>query len=171
MARLHQIAQRAGRNALRISLHCAPICFTPALCDLTGSGRFRPVPSHSIAVEQPESVVQQRTIPNLPQKPFRFRACARWRLTFFPSQSCAEARRRRGMTPRWRDTGPSRVEIRSCAHLPLERLDARRADSGRRDICACIGKVMGVDDPGVRAQGRDRIGRRFMLQGIPPAHD
>src|SRR4029077_802996 len=53
--------------------HCAlPLASRQGLWDLSGWGRFRSVVSHSIAVEQPESVVQPRPIPPLPAEAFSF---------------------------------------------------------------------------------------------------
>jgi hypothetical protein len=46
--------------------HCAlPFASLQGLWDLSGWGRFQSVASHSIAVEQPESVVQPRPIPHI----------------------------------------------------------------------------------------------------------
>src|SRR4029077_19891304 len=53
--------------------HCAlPLASRQGLWDLSGRCRFRSVVSHSIAVEQPESVVQPRPIPPLPAEAFSF---------------------------------------------------------------------------------------------------
>src|SRR6516165_1720359 len=53
--------------------HCAlPFASLQGLWDLSGRGNFRSVASHSIAVEQPESVVQPRTIPPLPAEALSF---------------------------------------------------------------------------------------------------
>ena len=53
--------------------HCAPpFASLQGLWDLSGWDRFRSVASHSIAVEQPESVVQPRPIPPLPAEALSF---------------------------------------------------------------------------------------------------
>src|ERR1700748_2484955 len=47
--------------------HCAPpFASRRGLWDLSCRGDFRPVASHSIAVEQPQSVVQPRPSPSVP---------------------------------------------------------------------------------------------------------
>src|SRR5580700_9092112 len=53
--------------------HCAPpFASLQGLWDLSGWSSFRSVASHSIAVEQPESVVQPRPIPPLPAEALSF---------------------------------------------------------------------------------------------------
>src|SRR5262249_391894 len=53
--------------------HCAPPSASPqGLWDLSGRGSFRSVASHSIAVEQLESVIQPRPIPPLPAEALSF---------------------------------------------------------------------------------------------------
>ena len=64
----------AGHTTQRADFpHCAlPFASLQGSWDLSGWGRFQSVASHSIAVEQPESVVQPRPIPPLPAEALSF---------------------------------------------------------------------------------------------------
>lgn len=76
--------------------HCAlPFASLQGLWDLSRWGRFRSVASHSIAVEQHESVVQPRPIPPLPAEALSFPSMRQMApdLLLHPIFDEAEARR------------------------------------------------------------------------------
>ena len=68
------------------SLVFRKIPLTKAICG-QGRGLARQQASRPYHVSSPLHVVQPRLLHRFQQKPFRFRACARWRLTFFSTQS------------------------------------------------------------------------------------
>jgi hypothetical protein len=74
--------------------HCAlPFASRQGLWDLSGWGSFQSVASHSIAVEQPQSVVQPRPIPPLPAEALPFPSLRQMApdLLFHPIFDVAEA--------------------------------------------------------------------------------
>src|SRR5215472_3929651 len=74
--------------------HCAPpFASRRGLWDLSRRGNFRSIASHSIAVEQPESVVQPRPTPPRPAEALSFPSLRQMApdLLLYPISDVAEA--------------------------------------------------------------------------------